>query len=105
MDMINATTHDTAAPLACCDRCRTAELSRRSGRRPAIKFSQTAASGQVAVLHGARQIALLRKDALFGWYAESAIAGLECDADGWDRRELLGIIAERYANLWRAGAV
>lgn len=104
--MLDETTHDTARPLECCDRCRKAELGRRSGRKPVIRYSQTAASGKVQVFHGGKHIATLRKDSLFGWgLAETPVDAVRyaVQADGFTRREALDRVAEAYTLAWRAG--
>lgn len=101
--------HDTKNPLECCERCKTAEVGRRAKKRPVVRYTQTAASGQVAVVGAHGLIATLHKDSLFGWYATVAPEFRETlgefGAEGYERREMLGIVAERYTAAWKRGAV
>lgn len=101
--------HDTKHPLDCCDRCRTAEIGRRSHRSPNVRYSQSAKSGVVIVVHGPTTVATLRKSEFGrGWYVADAIAPLArlVGAGDWglmSRREALDDVVAAYTSAWRAG--
>jgi hypothetical protein len=110
-DETGAPMHDTSDPLGCCARCAAAEIGRRSTRRPALRYSRTAASGEVVVLRGSTLVATLVLDRPYGWHARpaaefrdllGAIAGETWDAT---RREVLDDVCAAYTAAWKRGEV
>ena len=104
--------HDTKDPLGCCERCVRAEVGRRSTRRPTLRYSTTAKSGVVEVIrHDGTLVATLRKDSLFGWFADvapefdSILGGIAEAVEGLDRREVLDAICVRFTTAWKSGEV
>lgn len=85
-----------------------ARLDERVGRRPLVRYTASASTGIVRVVHGDVTIAVLRRDPLFGWVVDDAhpsIANL-IDPEWHDsRRRLLDEVARAYTRAWQAGEV
>lgn len=107
--------HDTTAPMECCDRCRTAELGRRKGRVPTLRYSQTANTGRVRVLRGSETVAVVIRDRAGRWHVSPEEAYREVipvprwiegfGLDGSTRREALDTVLRAYTAAWRQGEV
>jgi hypothetical protein len=108
--------HDTAHPLACCERCKRAEILRRAKRRPQIRYSQTASSGRVEIHAAGREIALLRRDSFSRsdpWWdvvrvAEDLPAALRVELlaiSGIERKVAVDLVAALYTNAWKSGEI
>lgn len=103
--------HDTKNPLACCPRCRKAELLGRNLRRPVFRYDKLATAERPSsydVFHGDQHVARLSRkhssgpqayEVRVGWDAEDQELGAP------SLRDARALAEEAYTATWREGGL